>query len=142
MEASSGSTIADSYYFTVHDLARAFAPITGADEAEAWARAWATEFADCVSGDRIVALPPSYRAKRLDERDVPCELARGAHAAQGLNPLYEPRLLRFAPGTLTLVAAANSEVRKRFDRLKIPYGWATIDDPVKWKQLVEFLKNP
>ena len=132
----------DTHYFTVDDVARGFSPVTGTARARELAVAWAEEFADCIVDGRVVALPPSYGVKRLDQRQSLCEPRFDIKHAAELESLHGRRLLNFTPGTLTFVAAANPEVRKRFDRLKIPYGWATIDDPVKWKRLVEFLRNP
>lgn len=91
---------------------------------------------------RIVAFPETFEVPRLDKRTQACEANGEIKHAEELRTLHGPRLVRFAPGTLCLVAAANPDVRKRFDRLKIQYGHRTIDDPVKWKQLIEFLRNP
>lgn len=142
MAASSVFTIDETHYFTVDDLARGFAPIVGSHRARELTLAWSEEFADCIERGRVVALPPSYDVKRFGARRTQCEPTFDIMHAAELESLHGRRLLNFTPATLTLVAAANPDVRKRFDRLKIPYGWATIDDPVKWRQLIEFLKNP
>jgi hypothetical protein len=140
--ALSESTIAEEYYFTVKDVERAFSPVTGRERAGEWARVWADTFASCMVGDRVVALPPGFGVHRLGGPERLCAPSDGVSLPRGLKQLYVARLLNFTPGTLTLLAAANPVVRKRFDRLKIRYGWATIDDPAQWKQMIDFLKNP
>lgn len=118
------------------------APITGMERARELVVAWSEEFADCMVDSRIVALPPSYKVRRLDQREKLCDPRFDIQRSAEQESLHGRRLINFTPATLTFVAAANLDVRKRFDRLKIPYGWATIDDPVKWRQLIAFLRNP
>lgn len=135
------TTTKDNEYFTLSDLQRGFALVVGDTRAREIGKAWAQVFASCLVGDRVVALPVSYGMKTLDQRATNCATAMDGKPAE-LETLHGRRLIRFAPGTLTLVAAANPEVRRRFDRLKIPYGWATIDDHAQLQQLIAFLKNP
>ncbi len=89
-----------------------------------------------------MAFPETFEVPRLDKRTQACNASVEIKHAHELSTLHGSRLVNFSPGTLTFLAAANPDVRKRFDRLKIQYGHRTIDDPVKWKQLIEFLKNP
>ncbi len=133
--------VSDREYFTLGDLERGFALVVGEARARKIREAWAQVFASCVVGDRVVALPASYGKKVLDERARSCATELTTAPAE-LGSLHGRRLIRFAPGTLTLVAAANPTARRRFDRLEIPYGWATIDDPAQLREMINFLREP
>ena len=126
----------------MEDVARGFAAVVGASRAKALALAWSELYADCIVDAKVVALPETFGVPRLDKRTRTCDASIEIKHAEELTTLHGRRLLRFAPGTLCLLAAANPDVRQRFDRFKIQYGHGTIDDPVKWKQLIDFLKNP
>lgn len=132
----------DTHYFTVGDLERAFALVIDRERALLFARAWGEHFAEYIVEGRVVALPESFGVARLappapisvsglDERNVGLE-----------NSMHGPRLLRFTDGTLTLVAGANPDVRRRFDRLGVRYAWAAIDDPARWREMLDFLRRP
>ena len=110
---SSGFTIADTYYFSIADVARAFSPIVGASRAKALALAWSELYADCIVGSRVVAFPEGYGVPRLDKRTNACNASVEIKHAHELSTLHGSRLVNFSPGTLTFLAAANPDVRKR-----------------------------
>lgn len=139
--ASSESTIADRYFFTLSELANGFAPVVGQKRAAEIARAWARLFANCMRGELVVALPESFGVKPLTSGRNRCGDGGGTYDGE-LDTLHGRRLINFSPGTLVLVASANPAARKRFDRYKVPYAWRTIDDPGELERYISFLKTP
>lgn len=142
MVRSLKSAITDEYYFTVRDVAKAFSPIVGEREATDLAATWSELYAGCIVNDRVVALPPTFEFPRLGGSEGGCAPLPVLSHPEHLERLPGRRLLSFSPGTITFVAAASPEARARFDRIGLEYGFRTIDDPIKWQRLVDFLKNP
>lgn len=130
----------EAYYFTLDDLTRGFALVTPHDSARLLAEAWFDGFRTCIKDDRMVALTESFKVPALDDLKDRCTLSDSEKwdlQNQGIGRV----LLRLSPLVLTLIAAENPDVRSRFDRYKVDYGYGTLDDPVEWKQMLESIKQ-
>lgn len=138
--SSAVAGFSESEYFTVDDVARGFALVVDSGRAIAFSKIFEKTFADSIAEGRIVAFPDGYRLPRLGAPPGACEPSRHFAGEEDFETVQEQRLIRFTDLLLALVAAANPEVRKRFDRLGLRYGSKTIDDPVAWQRTLSFLR--
>lgn len=142
MPSSSDPPIgADSYYFRVADVQRAFnLVVLDAGLADALATAWAALNAEYLIDDRVVAMPigfkyPQLETSRFKRSDVQPDW-------ELMSSRYGRRLIGFSDGLLQLIAASSSAARKRFDDLGVDYGRRQIDDPEELNRIIRFLRDP
>lgn len=140
--ATSPMPITEPFYFTMDELRRSFALIVSDDMARVFASAWMAMCGGQIFEKRVVALPESFGFPSLDVRRDPHALDPSSVGPDVYDSLHGRRLLRFTPGTLTLIAGSDPLARARFDRIGLPYAQRTIDDPDEWDQLVTFLREP
>ena len=142
---NSTNASADSAYFTVPELTAAFRLVTDESSASRMAMIWASMFGNCVAGDRVVQLPPEFGLRRLGasvtEDARACDGTASQDFTDEVNSALGTTLIRFSDLTLTLLAGSSRDVRARFERLGVPYAYATVDDPQLWRSTLEFLRR-
>jgi hypothetical protein len=135
----------DSAYFTLAELTAAFRLVTDESSASRMATIWKSTFGNCVVGDRVVQLPPEFGLRPLGASASADARACDGTATQDFTDEVNSRLgmtlIRFSDLTLTLLAGSSRDVRARFERLGVPYAYATVDDPELWRSTLEFLRR-